>query len=129
MATVQEGFGSRLKNLARSLVDLLQKRAELASIELQQEKRRLVSMFIWLGALAVSGILALVLISITIVYAFGENARLIGLIVVSVLYLVIAGGLAFGLMRKIKKDPPPLAGTIEELKKDKLWLTSRNTKS
>jgi uncharacterized membrane protein YqjE len=103
----------------------VQNRIELFAVELQEEKARLLRILVLAtGVFFLAGV-AVVMVTLTVVWLAGESARLPLLIAFSGLYLAgaVAGFLAF--RKLIRSAPPPFQDTISELKKDRDWLSSR----
>jgi uncharacterized membrane protein YqjE len=115
-----------LLNSLRRLIDtglgLAQTRLELLSVELQQEKNRLIEMFAWMLIAVVLGLMAMILVSFTLVVLFWDSARIVVLVLLCVLYV---GGAAWTVQRArktLKQSRAPLKDSIEELKKDRACL-------
>jgi uncharacterized membrane protein YqjE len=70
-------------------------------------------------------ILAVLTITITIVVLVGDAARPFVLVGFCVLYSLGAWGALRGLRNRLQNRPRPFAATLDELKKDREWLTSR----
>lgn len=120
------GVLGSLRVLGESLVAGLQDRIELFSLELQEEKFRLIQLTLWLIAAAFAGILAVTFASLTLVYLFWESAR-----------LAVLGGLALGytgaliaiiitLRRYIARQPTPFQATRRELGEDLTCIRKSN---
>jgi uncharacterized membrane protein YqjE len=121
-----QGIFASLRRLAGSSVGLLHNRLELLSVELQEEKRWLITTLIWGFAVVFFGALAITVITGTIVILSPESARPYVLIGFSALYLAVAVAMALGLKRQLKNRPPPFSDSIGELKKDLGRLQSRD---
>jgi len=119
------GVLDSFRRLCDSGLAQLQNRIELFSVELQEEKARLLrTVVLAAGVFFLAGV-AVVMVTLTIIWLAGESARMPLLILFSVLYLAgaVAGFLA--LRKLILSTPPPFQDTISELKKDRDWLSSR----
>ncbi len=118
------GILESLRRICDSALALVQNRAELFAVEVQEQKVR-VGRTLLLGAVALLlANSALLVITATVVVLVGEDARVPVLIILSVLYLA-ATVIAFLLLRnELRSTPPPFNGTVSELKKDREWLTS-----
>jgi len=118
------GILESLRRLAARSVALLQNRFELFSVELEEQKARLLRVLVLLALTVFLGCLALATVTAAIVVLAGEKARGPILIVLSVLYIV-AGIVAFLVLRKeLRSAPTPFQETLSELKKDRDWLNS-----
>ena len=113
-----EGILGAVWRLGGSLGALLRTRAELFVVELQEEKLRVIRLFIWLTialALAVAGILVMIG---TIGLFLWEQAGYTGLIGLAVASLAAAAILLWTLGRRIKRGPDPFEATLAEIRKD-----------
>jgi|SRR5579862_5107507 len=120
------GILESLRKLGRTGVALLQNRLELFSVELEEQKVRLVRVLVLAGAAIFLGNTALLAVSATIVVAAGERARLGVLIGLSVVYLGAAVWAALALRKELRSAPPPFQDSVAELKKDSTWLNPHN---
>lgn len=123
---ISASFGGLLKAIAGNLVAILQSRLELVSTELIEERHRLIQMLIWATAAIVSGAMAFVLINVTVIYLFWEEARLTVLISLTLFYTLLVAGIAIGFKRYLKRQNPPFAETIQEFQKDYECFRKRN---
>ncbi len=108
-----------LRNLAGSLVAMVQTRLELASVELAEERTRLMKV----GLLACFGLLffGLGLITLTALVAilFWDTYRWQALGVLVALYL-LAGVVCLAVARRMLQEAPPLLeATLAEIDKDR----------
>lgn len=121
---------SGLVNRARRVLDsglaLAQNRLELVSVELQEEKHRLVELLLWAMLAAVGGVLALVTGTLAVVVLFWDTARELVLAGCAVFYLALALGAFTMLRRRWIKSPPPFATSLDELRKDRGCLHAKN---
>jgi uncharacterized membrane protein YqjE len=113
-----------MRRTFETLLSTIQNRIELFAVDLQEEKCWLIATLIWTAASVFFGILAVVAVSITIVWVCPENARPYVLSGLSVVFLVLACVAIFCLRKLLKDKPPPLSNTLSELKKDIHWTQS-----
>lgn len=115
------GFMASLAGLGENLVGLLRERIELISVELQEEKYRLIRFFIWMSAAVFAGVMTLLFATLTIVYLFWESARLAVLGGFTIFY---GAGLVCVIifLRRTFTHPKPFDATIETLKEDQECL-------
>jgi uncharacterized membrane protein YqjE len=119
------GVLDSFRRLCDSGLAQVQNRIELFGVEFQEEKARLLrTLVLAAGVFFLAGV-AVVMVTLTVIWLAGESARMPLLILFSVLYLAgaVAGFLA--LRKLILSTPPPFQDTISELKKDRDWLSSR----
>ena len=117
------GILGSLKKILDTGLGLIQTRLELFSAELEEERRRFFQMILYAAALVVVGILALALLTATIIFAFPENLRLAVLGGLTVVYILGTVLLYWKLNAKLH-NCRPLSGTIEEIKRDRESLRS-----
>jgi uncharacterized membrane protein YqjE len=115
------GLTGTVRKILDSASGFLATKLELISIELQEEKRRVLEILL-LAALAILfGVLTLIILSFTIVVIFWEH-RIPVLIGMSIAYL-IGSVLLFQLVRaKASLSAKIFQTSIDELKKDSQWL-------
>lgn len=109
----------RLRALADGLLAGVQDRVALFGVELAEEKLRLIQTLVWIGALIVTGVVALGTASATLVYLFWDTARTAVLVGLSVFNSAVFVGLFVGFRRALARQPPPLAASLEELTEDR----------
>lgn len=115
-----------LKAIAGNLAAIARSRLELFSIELQEERHRLIQGLIWASAAIFCGAMAFILINVTIVYLFWEEARLAVLITLTLFYTLSLAAIAIGFRGYLRKQRPPFADSIREFKKDYECFRKRN---
>ena len=123
------GLFDSLRRLGDSVLSLAHRRLELASLELQEEKHRLIDLLLRAALLVVLGILTLVSATALVVVIFWERSPVAALAIVTGLYALAVLMVALGLRAKLKTGPPPFSDTIAELKKDREWLRDKNSRS
>ena len=116
------GLKATLARLAESIVGLLRTRAELAGVELVQERERLVLRL----ALLVAGIVVLafaaLFVGVFIIALFWDSHPLGAIAVVALLY-ALAGALLIARSRAIGREAPtPFSATLAEFEKDRIRL-------
>ncbi len=120
------GILSSVRTLADNLLATVHDRVELVSLELQEEKQRLIQIFIWISAAIFSGMMAVTFASITVVYFFWENARIAALGGLALFYTAAVVALIAGFRRYIRRQPKPFAATLHELKTDRSCIRMEN---
>ena len=115
----------RLQRILLTLVTLAHTRLELATVELEEEARRLTGLVLW----AVAGILCagfgVLLLALTIVIAFWDGHRLLASGLVTLVFFGVAAGAGLVVRRRLRDRPRLLAATIGELKRDARALDGR----
>lgn len=113
------GLLGSLSTFADGLLRSVHDRIELLSIELQEEKHRLIQVFIWISVSVFLAILATVFASLVLVTVFWETARVTVMCSLAGAYLVALAAVLLGFRRFLAQQPKPFAATLHELKKDR----------
>jgi uncharacterized membrane protein YqjE len=124
-AAPRSGLLGSLRAFGDGLLGSVQERLELVSIELQEEKLRLIQTFIWISAAVFAGLLTVVFASLTLVYLFWESARLVVLGGLTVFYGGVLVAVVLGFRRYLARQPKPFAATLHELGEDRACIRSR----
>jgi uncharacterized membrane protein YqjE len=122
--SARPGVFGRLRELAGHASAVLENRAELLSIELQEEKARLIESFIWAAAASLLGLLFLVVLTATVIFIFPDDQRVYAASGFAALYLLGALFAWFNLRALWKNTPPPFSQSIAEVRKDREWFES-----
>jgi uncharacterized membrane protein YqjE len=120
------GFVQSIHTLTDGLLATLQDRIELVSVELQEEKQRLIQVFIWISAAIFTGVMAIAFASITLVYLLWESARLLALGGLTLLYTGALVAIIIGFRRYLARQPRPFAATLSEIKTDRSCIRTQN---
>jgi len=120
------GLLGSFRNLGDSLLASLQDRIALVSLELKEEKLRLVQVSFWISAILFAGAMAMVFASLTLVYLFWETARLAVLGGLALLYAAAFVSIVVAFRRYLARQPPPLAATLQEVGEDRECIQKRN---
>ena len=120
------GFLELLRRLCSTGLALCQNRLELLGVDLQEQKARFVKLFCLAAVAVLFANTAVLVLTATIVVLAGEQARVIVLVALSLIYLGAAVAAFLVLRRELKSAPPPFSGTISEFKKDREWLDPLN---
>jgi uncharacterized membrane protein YqjE len=119
------GLFTSVRRMADTCLNSVHNRVELFSVELQEEKIRLMRLLLWTGAALFSAFLAITVITIAIVLAFPQHS-VWTIPAFGVLYLLISVATALKLRSEVRNAPPPLNDTLAELKKDLEYLRSKS---
>ena len=119
-------FLSSFRTLGDSLLATVQDRLELFSIELHEEKFRLVQTFIWISAGAFAAMMTLTFASLTLVYLFWDSARLAVLGGLTLVYAVALVAIIVAFRRFTARQPNPFAASLQELGTDRACIRSEN---
>ena len=116
------GFAESVRRIGKSLLDLLHTRAELFSIELQEEKVRVLRLVLWVAAAIAVGVSGLLIAMGALALWVWESAGYWGLIGLAIGALGAAAVILWGVHRNVTNGPAPFAGTVAEFKKDAACL-------
>lgn len=120
------GLVSSLRLLGDNLLAGVQERVELASLEVQEEKFRLIQTFVWISGAIFAVAMALAFASLTLVYLFWESARLIVLGGLTMAYAVGAVAIVVAFRRYLARQPRPFSATADELRQDRACIPPEN---
>lgn len=120
------GYLSSLRSLADGLLGLAQHRIQLFTLELQEEKFRLIQTFLWISAAVFAAMMAVTFASLTLVYLFWETARLAVLGGLAVFYAGALGAIVIACRRFLAGQPSPFAATLQEFGEDRSCIRARN---
>ena len=116
------GLLGSLRGFADGLLGSVQDRVELLSIELHEEKHRLIQIIIWISAVVLTGMLAIIFASLAMVFWFWETARVPVAFGLAGAYAVGFIAVIFYFRRFLARQPRPFAGTLSELKTDRTCI-------
>jgi len=119
---IPSGFVHSLRALGDGLLDTVQDRLELFSVELQEEKFRLIQIFVWISAAIFTGVMTITFASLTLVYLFWESARLAVLGLLTVAYAGALVAIVIAFRRFIARQPSPFSATRQEIGKDRACI-------
>ena len=120
------GFLGSFRALGEVLLGTVQDRLELFSVELQEEKLRLIEIFVWISAAVFSGVMAITFASLTLVYLFWESARLAVLGGLTLFYAAGLVAIVLAFRRFIARQPRPFSATRQELGEDRACIRAKN---
>jgi uncharacterized membrane protein YqjE len=116
------GFMGTLRVLGDSLMTTVHDRLELFSLELQEEKFRLIRTFCWISAALFTAMMTVMLASLTLVYLFWESARLAVLGGLTLLYAAALVAIILAFRRYLARLPRPFSATLDELTEDRACI-------
>jgi uncharacterized membrane protein YqjE len=118
------GFAASLRAFGDGVFASVQQRLELFSVELQEEKFRLVQTFIWISAAVFTGMMAIAFASLTLVYLFWESARLAVLGGLALTYTAALIWIVLAFRAFLARQPNPFAATLQEIGEDRACIRS-----
>jgi len=120
------GLLDTLRALGDSLVGSLHDRLELISVEVQEEKHRLIQTFVWISAAIFTGMMAIAFASLTLVVYFWSTARVAAIGGLTLLYAGAAVAIIVALRRHLARQPRAFAATLEEFKQDRACIQTKS---
>lgn len=120
------GIIGSLRTLGDGIIASVHDRLELFSVELQEEKFRLIQTFLWISAAVFTGVMAIMFASLTLVYLFWESARIAVLGGLTVLYAGALMAIIVAFRRYLARQPRPFAVTLQEIGKDRECIRPKN---
>ena len=120
------GFLDSFRALGDGLLATVHDRIELFSVELQEEKFRLVQTFFWISAAIFTGMMAITFASLTLVYLFWDSARLTVLGGLAFLYTGVLVAIIVAFRRYLARQPNPFAATLNEIGEDRACIRPGN---
>ena len=119
------GLLNSVRRIGRSLLALVHNRLDLASVEWQEEKIRLLSLLLQAAAVVVLSTLFLLLVLALVIYALWQVSPWLALGLPTVLFGLTASLLFGNMKRRLKTEPRPFSETINAFKKDVEWLNRK----
>jgi uncharacterized membrane protein YqjE len=120
------GFLASFRVLGDGLAASLQDRLELLSLELQEEKFRLIQIFLWISAAVFTGIMTLAFASLALVYCCPPPYRLSALLGLTLFYSAALAAIIVTFRRYLSRQPKPFAATLHELGEDRACIRPTN---
>lgn len=108
-----------LKKLGGAFVGLLQGHLELLGIEVQEEKSRLLRLFLLSGVALILLLLILMGLSTAIVIAFWDTHPIAAILVLCALYAVVLAVCISRALVLAKETAAPFQATVEELARNR----------
>ena len=119
---VSAGFLGALRSLGDGVLATVEDRLELFSVELQEEKCRLIQTMLWISAAVFAAIMAATFVSLTLVFLFWKSAQLAVLGGLAVFYTGALVVIVLAFRRFLARQPKPFAATLEELEADRTCI-------
>jgi uncharacterized membrane protein YqjE len=116
------GLGTLLAGVGRAALKGVHNRVELLAVEWQEERLRFADLMILAIGLVLLTTVGTLLATATIIFLFPENARIYVTGALAVVYLIGAVAVWLALRAALRRQP--FAESIEQVKKDRVWLES-----
>jgi uncharacterized membrane protein YqjE len=115
-------LGTLTRKIIQTGLGALGNRGELLAVEWQEERARLVALLLWGLGFLLLGILAIGLLTATVIFLFPLDRRIYVAAGFAMLYLL--GAIAALVMVKSLLKYEPFGESIAQVKKDRLWVQS-----
>jgi len=125
MAEESKGILDSLSNLAATLTDVLHTRLALLSMEIEEDRLRMLSLLAMSVIAAFFLIVGIVITIVLVVFILWDEHRLIALFSIASFLILLGSVIAAIVIYKIKTKPKLFSASLAELKKDKERLISR----
>jgi uncharacterized membrane protein YqjE len=120
--TPPPGVVASARQLGSGLLGALAERLELFSLEVQEEKLRLIQLILVASAGVFAGTMALVFVSLTVVYLFWDSARIAALAGLAGFYTLGFLAVIVVFRRFVTAQSRPFAALQRELAKDRACI-------
>jgi uncharacterized membrane protein YqjE len=120
------GLLGSLRGFADGLIGSAHDRLQLLAVELQEEKNRLIQIFIWISAIVFLAMLAVVFASMALVVLLWETSRITVVCSLAGVYIAALVVAVIGFRRYLKRQPKPFAETLNELREDRECIRAEN---
>ena len=107
-----------VRELARTLLSIVETRARLAANELEEQAVRIVEIAMWFALAILFLSVALVFLSVLVLLAFWDSNRMFAAGLLAVLYLSAGGACALVARGRLRERPHLFSATIGELGRD-----------
>lgn len=119
-------FLDALKGLSKSLLEGLNQRFDLFSLELEEEKQRLLTVLIVSLVAVFAAFMAFLCLNLVIVLLTWDSNRLLAVGLLAGFYLVLALGAGLWIRQRITNAPQPFAASLEEFRRDTETMTGKD---
>lgn len=120
------GLLGTLRSLADGLMDTARDRLGLLAVELQEEKVRVIRIFVWISVVLFLALLATIFTSLAIVVVWWDTARVAVVVSLAGFYLVGLLVAIVAFRRMLRQEPKPFAATLNELREDQACIRTGN---
>jgi uncharacterized membrane protein YqjE len=116
------GIAKLLGRLARTGVGAVENRFELLTLEWQEERAKLAEFLVWCAVFVFMSVMAVVLLTATIIYLCPQSSRVYVAGGFTALYFAGAIAAWFTVKKLLKQEP--FAESLDQARRDREWLKS-----
>jgi uncharacterized membrane protein YqjE len=120
------GLVESVRRILDSALAVMRARLRIFSLELQEEKIRLLELLVWLGIALVFGITGLVTLTVAVAVLLWQKAGVGGLVFLGIIYAGACLSACYQLRKRFRERPPPFGDTLAEFNRDREWLEKKN---
>ena len=120
------GLFASLRRMLDGALKLVQNRFQLFTVEMQEEKVRLIDLLLRVAAVVVLGFMTLIGATALIVVWLWDTSPVAVLLVVTLGYGLTAAAIGCSIRQKLQHGPRPFAGTLAEFQRDRECLGKPN---
>jgi len=121
-AAPSPGLFQSLRKILDTGAGALQNRVELFAVELKEEKHNLLTLIVWISVALFLAMMAIIVITGTVLLMFDGERRLYAAAGFCVVYLAGALGAFLNVKKRLRQTSLPFSDTIDEMRKDREWL-------
>jgi uncharacterized membrane protein YqjE len=119
------GILHSLRRLAETGVALVETRLDLLVTEIEEERVRLLQLFLWVAGALFALVLGVLLLVMLIIALFWDSHRIAALATLAGLSLAASAAMAAAVRARMRARPRMFSATLAELGKDRESLTDR----
>lgn len=112
------GWLESLHRIGESLLVLMRNRFELFTVELQEERLRMINLLIWLSVALAVGVAGVWLTIVLLAFWLWNVAGYAGVVGLVLTTLAISAGIIWNIRQRIHSGPTPFEQTMAEFRKD-----------
>lgn len=120
------GLLGSLRGFVDGLLGSAHDRIQLVSLELQEEKLRLVQILFWIAAIVFLAVVGTIFASLALLIIFWETARVTVVLSLAAVYIAALIAVVVGFRAYMKRQPKPFAATLDELRSDRECLQNKS---
>ena len=115
-------WSEALKRFSAVLLQGLDYRLDLLSLEFQEEKQRLLGALFLAMIAAFAAFLGFLCLNLLVILLFWETHRVLVVVLMCVFYIAVALSIGVWLRHRLRSEPDPFSASRSELRKDMSFL-------
>lgn len=122
-----QGLFASVRRMFATLLELAHVRLDLVGVELQLEVERATKALLYGFTAVLCGVIALVMLAVTVLIAFWDTHRLLTAGCITALFALGSASMFMHLRHRARTRPPLFQSTVEELSRDVAALKDTST--